>query len=133
SIFKQLRKRAPCLLFIDEIDSVGKRRSDGSSSVENDSANTLNELLTQLDGLGSSAGIVIIGATNRIDVLDPALVRAGRFDLHITVPAPDQMARERILLVSARDVEIAPDVDFATVARGTPGFSGADLATLVNE
>ncbi len=133
AIFKQLRKAAPCILFIDEIDSIGKRRSDTSGSVENDSANTLNELLTQLDGLTTSAGIIVIGATNRIDVLDPALVRSGRFDMHITVPAPDQRAREAILSVSARDVEIGPDVDFAMLARGTPGFSGADLATLVNE
>jgi cell division protease FtsH len=133
SMFKKLRKAAPCILFIDEIDSVGRKRSESSSAVENDSANTLNELLTQLDGLASAQGIVVIGATNRIDVLDPALIRAGRFDLHITVPAPDMKARESILKVSARNVQIGPDVDFRIVARGTPGFSGADLATLVNE
>jgi cell division protease FtsH len=133
SMFKRLRKAAPCILFIDEIDSVGRKRSEASSAVENDSANTLNELLTQLDGLSSARGIVVIAATNRIDVLDPALIRAGRFDLHITVPAPDMKARESILKVSARGVKIGADVDFSVLARGTPGFSGADLATLVNE
>ncbi|WP_173050975.1 AAA family ATPase [Bosea sp. ANAM02] len=133
SMFKKLRKAAPAILFIDEIDSLGKKRSSSSSSVENDSANTLNELLTQLDGLTSGSGIVIIGATNRVEVLDPALIRAGRFDMHVIVPSPDQKARTEILKVASRDVELADDVDFATIARGTSGFSGADLAILVNE
>lgn len=133
SMFKKLRKAAPAILFIDEIDSLGKKRSSSSSSVENDSANTLNELLTQLDGLASGSGIVIIGATNRVEVLDPALIRAGRFDMHVVVPAPDQKARTEILKVASRNVELADDVDFVTIARGTPGFSGADLAILVNE
>lgn len=133
AMFKKLRKAAPAILFIDEIDSLGKKRSSGSSSVENDSANTLNELLTQLDGLASGSGIVVIGATNRVEVLDPALIRAGRFDMHVVVPAPDQKARTEILKVASRNVELADDVDFVAIARGTPGFSGADLAILVNE
>jgi cell division protease FtsH len=133
AMFKKLRKAAPAILFIDEIDSLGKKRASGSSSVENDSANTLNELLTQLDGLASGSGIVVLAATNRVDVLDPALVRAGRFDMHVVVPSPDQKARTEILKVASRDVELADDIDFVKIARGTPGFSGADLAILVNE
>ena len=132
-IFKQLRKRSPAILFIDEIDSVGRARSQGSSAVENDAAATLNQLLTELDGLSGKADIVVIAATNRPDVLDPALVRSGRFDLRVQVPNPDMVAREAILGIHARSRTLANDVDLATVARGTPGLSGADLANLVNE
>ncbi len=132
-IFKQLRKRAPAILFIDEIDSVGRTRAQGSSAVENDSASTLNQLLTELDGLDAMKGVVVIGATNRVDVLDPALVRAGRFDQKIQVPNPDLGARESILAIHAGSRRLSDDVDLLTMARGTPGFSGADLATLVNE
>jgi cell division protease FtsH len=128
-MFDEARKNAPCIIFIDEIDAVGRRRGGGNDEREQ----TLNQLLVEMDGFETSEGIILIAATNRPDVLDPALLRPGRFDRQVEVPNPDVMGREAILKVHVRKVPLAPDVNLKTVARGAPGFSGADLMNLVNE
>ena len=131
-MFEQAKKNAPCIIFVDEIDAVGRKR--GSSMGGNDERDqTLNAMLVEMDGFNDNQGIIVIAATNRVDVLDAALTRPGRFDRQIQVPNPDFVGREKILKVHARKVPIGPDVDIKTVAKGTPGFSGADLANLVNE
>jgi cell division protease FtsH len=132
-MFDQAKKNAPCIIFIDEIDAVGRHRGAGLGGGNDEREQTLNQLLVEMDGFESNEGIILIAATNRPDVLDPALLRPGRFDRQITVPNPDVVGRERILRVHIKKVPIAPDVDLRTIARGTPGFSGADLANLVNE
>ncbi|MDB5451658.1 MAG: cell division protein FtsH, partial [Caulobacteraceae bacterium] len=123
----------PCIIFIDEIDAVGRHRGAGLGGGNDEREQTLNQLLVEMDGFESNEGIILIAATNRPDVLDPALLRPGRFDRQVVVPNPDINGRERILRVHAKNVPLAADVDVKTVARGTPGFSGADLANLVNE
>jgi len=131
-MFEQAKKNAPCIIFVDEIDAVGRKR--GSSMGGNDERDqTLNAMLVEMDGFNDNQGIIVIAATNRVDVLDSALTRPGRFDRQITVPNPDFVGREKILKVHTRKVPIGPDVNIRTVAKGTPGFSGADLANLVNE
>ncbi len=132
-MFEQAKKNAPCIIFIDEIDAVGRHRGAGLGGGNDEREQTLNQLLVEMDGFEANEGIIIIAATNRPDVLDPALLRPGRFDRQIVVPLPDVMGREKILKVHVRKVPLAPDVDLKTVARGTPGFSGADLMNLVNE
>jgi cell division protease FtsH len=132
-MFEQAKKNAPCIIFIDEIDAVGRHRGAGLGGGNDEREQTLNQLLVEMDGFESNEGIILIAATNRPDVLDPALLRPGRFDRQIVVPNPDIIGREKILRVHVRKVPLAPDVDLKTVARGTPGFSGADLANLVNE
>jgi len=132
-MFEQAKKNSPCIIFIDEIDAVGRHRGAGLGGGNDEREQTLNQLLVEMDGFESNEGVIIIAATNRPDVLDPALLRPGRFDRQIVVPAPDVLGREKILLVHSRKVPLAPDVDIKTVARGTPGFSGADLMNLVNE
>ena len=132
-MFDQAKKNAPCIIFIDEIDAVGRHRGAGLGGGNDEREQTLNQLLVEMDGFEANEGIIIIAATNRPDVLDPALLRPGRFDRQITVPNPDVLGREKILRVHMRKVPVAPDVDPRTIARGTPGFSGADLANLVNE
>ncbi len=132
-MFDQAKKNAPCIIFIDEIDAVGRHRGAGLGGGNDEREQTLNQLLVEMDGFEANEGIIIIAATNRPDVLDPALLRPGRFDRQITVPNPDVVGREKILRVHMRKVPVAPDVDPRTIARGTPGFSGADLANLVNE
>ncbi|MCP8941149.1 AAA family ATPase [Alsobacter sp. SYSU M60028] len=132
-LFKEARKRAPCILFIDEIDSLGKKRGAGGSAADREYDTTLNQLLVEMDGFQGSDGVIVVGATNRTDVLDPALLRPGRFDRHVHVGLPDVGGREAILRVHAARVKLGPDVDLRTVAKGTPGFSGAELANLVNE
>ncbi|HRD76163.1 MAG TPA: ATP-dependent zinc metalloprotease FtsH, partial [Hyphomicrobiaceae bacterium] len=132
-MFEQAKKNAPCIIFIDEIDAVGRHRGAGLGGGNDEREQTLNQLLVEMDGFEANEGIIIIAATNRPDVLDPALLRPGRFDRQITVPAPDVIGREKILRVHMRKVPLAPDVDAKVIARGTPGFSGADLANLVNE
>lgn len=132
-LFKDARKHAPCIIFIDEIDSVARRRGGGSSDVSREQDTTLNQLLTEMNGFKSRDGIVVIGATNRLDVLDPALTRPGRFDRHVFVNNSDMDGRKAILEVHIKGKPIADDVDLMIVARGTPGFSGADLENLVNE
>ena len=132
-MFDQAKKNAPCLVFIDELDAVGRHRGAGLGGGNDEREQTLNQLLVEMDGFESNEGVILIAATNRPDVLDPALLRPGRFDRQITVPNPDVLGRERILRVHMRKVPLAPDVDPKVVARGTPGFSGADLANLVNE
>ena len=132
-MFEQAKKNAPCIIFIDEIDAVGRHRGAGLGGGNDEREQTLNQLLVEMDGFEANEGIIIIAATNRPDVLDPALLRPGRFDRQITVPNPDVVGREKILRVHMRKVPVAPDVDAKTIARGTPGFSGADLANLVNE
>jgi cell division protease FtsH len=132
-MFDQAKKNAPCLVFIDELDAVGRHRGAGLGGGNDEREQTLNQLLVEMDGFESNEGVILIAATNRPDVLDPALLRPGRFDRQITVPNPDVLGREKILRVHMRKVPLAPDVDARTVARGTPGFSGADLANLVNE
>ena len=132
-MFEQAKKNAPCIIFIDEIDAVGRHRGAGLGGGNDEREQTLNQLLVEMDGFEVNEGIIIIAATNRPDVLDPALLRPGRFDRQIVVPLPDIIGREKILKVHARKVPMAPDVDLKTVARGTPGFSGADLMNLVNE
>ena len=131
-MFEQAKKNAPCIIFVDEIDAVGRKR--GSSMGGNDERDqTLNAMLVEMDGFNDNQGIIVIAATNRVDVLDAALTRPGRFDRQIQVPNPDFVGREKILKVHSRKVPIGPDVNIKTVAKGTPGFSGADLANLVNE
>ncbi|MDX2205807.1 MAG: ATP-dependent zinc metalloprotease FtsH [Hyphomicrobiaceae bacterium] len=132
-MFDQAKKNAPCIIFIDEIDAVGRHRGAGLGGGNDEREQTLNQLLVEMDGFEANEGIIIIAATNRPDVLDPALLRPGRFDRQIVVPNPDVGGREKILRVHMRKVPLAPDVDARTIARGTPGFSGADLANLVNE
>jgi cell division protease FtsH len=132
-MFEQAKKNAPCIIFIDEIDAVGRHRGAGLGGGNDEREQTLNQLLVEMDGFEANEGIIIIAATNRPDVLDPALLRPGRFDRQIMVPNPDVGGREKILRVHMRKVPLAPDVDPKVIARGTPGFSGADLANLVNE
>jgi cell division protease FtsH len=132
-MFEQAKKNAPCIVFIDEIDAVGRHRGAGLGNGNDEREQTLNQLLVEMDGFEANEGIIIIAATNRPDVLDPALLRPGRFDRQVVVPRPDIVGREKILLVHMKKVPLAPDVDPRTIARGTPGFSGADLANLVNE
>ncbi len=132
-MFEQAKKHAPCIVFIDEIDAVGRQRGAGLGGGNDEREQTLNQLLVELDGFETGVGVIVIAATNRPDVLDPALLRPGRFDRQVVVPLPDIRGREQILLVHMRKVPIAPDVRADILARGTPGFSGADLANLVNE
>ncbi len=132
-MFEQGKKNAPCILFIDEIDAVGRHRGAGLGGGNDEREQTLNQLLVEMDGFEANEGVILIAATNRPDVLDPALLRPGRFDRQVTVPNPDVNGREKILKVHMRKVPLAQDVDARVIARGTPGFSGADLANLVNE
>ncbi len=132
-MFEQAKKNAPCIVFIDEIDAVGRSRGVGYGGGNDEREQTLNQLLVEMDGFEANEGIIIIAATNRPDVLDPALLRPGRFDRQVQVPNPDIKGREKILGVHARKVPLGPNVDLRIIARGTPGFSGADLANLVNE
>ena len=132
-MFEQAKKNAPCIVFIDEIDAVGRSRGVGFGGGNDEREQTLNQLLVEMDGFEANEGIIIVAATNRRDVLDPALLRPGRFDRQIHVPNPDIKGREKILTVHARKVPLGPDVDLRLIARGSPGFSGADLANLVNE
>ncbi|WP_296612086.1 ATP-dependent zinc metalloprotease FtsH [Sphingomonas sp.] len=132
-MFEQAKKSAPCIVFIDEIDAVGRHRGAGLGNGNDEREQTLNQLLVEMDGFEANEGIIIIAATNRPDVLDPALLRPGRFDRRVTVPLPDIEGRVQILQVHMKKVPLAPDVDARTLARGTPGMSGADLANLVNE
>ena len=132
-MFEQGKKNAPCIIFIDEIDAVGRHRGAGLGGGNDEREQTLNQLLVEMDGFESNEGVIIVAATNRPDVLDPALLRPGRFDRQVVVPNPDILGREQILKVHLRKVPLAPNVDPKIIARGTPGFSGADLANLVNE
>lgn len=132
-LFNQGKKNAPCIIFIDEIDAVGRHRGAGLGGGHDEREQTLNQLLVEMDGFESNEGVILVSATNRPDVLDPALLRPGRFDRQVVVPLPDVRGREKILAVHARKVPLAEDVDFAVIARGTPGFSGADIENLVNE
>ena len=132
-LFEQGKKHAPCIIFIDEIDAVGRHRGAGLGGGHDEREQTLNALLVEMDGFESNEGVILIAATNRPDVLDPALTRPGRFDRQVVVPNPDIKGREGILKVHAKDIPVSDDVDLWVVARGTPGFSGADLANLVNE
>jgi cell division protease FtsH len=132
-MFEQAKKHAPCIVFIDEIDAVGRQRGAGLGGGNDEREQTLNQLLVEMDGFEGAMGVIVIAATNRPDVLDPALMRPGRFDRQVVVPLPDIRGREQILLVHMRKVPLAPDVKADIIARGTPGFSGADLANLVNE
>ena len=132
-MFEQGKKSAPCIIFIDEIDAVGRHRGAGLGGGNDEREQTLNQMLVEMDGFESNEGVILIAATNRPDVLDPALLRPGRFDRQVVVPNPDVAGREKILRVHMRKVPLASDVDPKTIARGTPGFSGADLANLVNE
>jgi len=132
-MFEQAKKNAPCIIFIDEIDAVGRHRGAGLGGGNDEREQTLNQLLVEMDGFEANEGIILIAATNRPDVLDPALLRPGRFDRQVVVPNPDIIGREKILKVHVRKVPLAPNVDLKVVARGTPGFSGADLMNLVNE
>ncbi|MDF3072797.1 MAG: ftsH 1 [Alphaproteobacteria bacterium] len=132
-MFEQAKKNAPCIIFIDEIDAVGRHRGAGLGGGNDEREQTLNQLLVEMDGFEANEGVILIAATNRPDVLDPALLRPGRFDRQVTVPNPDVAGREKILKVHMRKVPLAPDVEPKIIARGTPGFSGADLANLVNE
>ena len=132
-MFEQAKKHAPCIIFSDEIDAVGRQRGAGLGGGNDEREQTLNQLLVEMDGFEGTAGVIVIAATNRPDVLDPALLRPGRFDRQVVVPLPDIRGREQILMVHMRKVPVAPDVKADIIARGTPGFSGADLANLVNE
>ena len=132
-MFEQAKKHAPCIIFIDEIDAVGRKRGAGMGGGNDEREQTLNQLLVEMDGFEGSEGVIVIAATNRPDVLDPALLRPGRFDRQVVVPLPDVRGREKILIVHMRKVPLGDDVKPALLARGTPGFSGADLANLVNE
>jgi cell division protease FtsH len=132
-LFEEGRKNAPCILFIDEIDAVGRHRGAGLGSGHDEREQTLNQLLVEMDGFDTGEGVIVIAATNRVDVLDPALLRPGRFDRTVVVPLPDVRGRERILAIHASKVKLAPNVNLITIAKGTPGFSGADLQNLVNE
>jgi len=132
-MFETAKKHAPCIIFIDEIDAVGRQRGAGLGGGNDEREQTLNQMLVEMDGFESGQGVIVIAATNRPDVLDPALLRPGRFDRQVVVPLPDIRGREQILKVHMRKVPLAPNVDATVLARGTPGFSGADLANLVNE
>src|SRR5499433_871777 len=132
-LFEQGKKHAPCIIFMDEIDAVGRRRGAGLGGGHDEREQTLNQLLVEMDGFETNDGVILIAATNRPDVLDPALLRPGRFDRQVVVPRPDVKGREEILRVHARRIPLAPNVELKVLARGTPGFSGADLANLVNE
>jgi cell division protease FtsH len=132
-MFEQAKKSAPCIIFMDEIDAVGRRRGAGLGGGNDEREQTLNQLLVEMDGFQANAGVILIAATNRPDVLDPALLRPGRFDRQVVVSNPDVRGREQILAVHTRRVPLAPDVELSSLARGTPGFSGADLMNLVNE
>jgi cell division protease FtsH len=132
-MFEQAKKNAPCIVFIDEIDAVGRHRGSGYGGGNDEREQTLNQLLVEMDGFEANEGVILLAATNRQDVLDPALLRPGRFDRQVHVPNPDIKGREKILNVHARKTPLGPDVDLRIIARGTPGFSGADLANLVNE
>nr|WP_183450919.1 ATP-dependent zinc metalloprotease FtsH [Microvirga lupini] len=132
-LFEQARKKAPCLIFIDEIDAIGRKRGGGGSAADREFEATLNQLLVEMDGFNTTAGVIVIGATNRVDVLDPALLRPGRFDRQVHIGLPDICGREAILNVHARNVRMADGVSLAAIAKGTPGFSGADLGNLLNE
>ncbi len=132
-MFEQGKKNAPCIIFIDEIDAVGRHRGAGLGGGNDEREQTLNQLLVEMDGFEANAGVIIVAATNRPDVLDPALLRPGRFDRQVTVPNPDIIGREKILKVHIKKIKVSPKLDVRVIARGTPGFSGADLANLVNE
>ena len=132
-MFEQGKKHAPCIIFIDEIDAVGRSRGAGLGGGNDEREQTLNQLLVEMDGFDTNEGIILIAATNRPDVLDPALLRPGRFDRQVVVPNPDIIGREAILKVHVKKINTGPDVKLRTIARGTPGFSGADLANLINE
>ena len=132
-MFEQGRRNAPCIIFIDEIDAVGRSRGAGLGGGNDEREQTLNQILVKMDGFDTQEGIILVAATNRPDVLDPALLRPGRFDRQVVVPNPDIIGREAILKVHTKKISMAPDVDIRTIARGTPGFSGADLANIVNE
>jgi cell division protease FtsH len=132
-MFEQAKKHAPCIVFIDEIDAVGRHRGAGLGGGNDEREQTLNQLLVEMDGFEANEGVILIAATNRPDVLDPALLRPGRFDRQVVVPNPDVLGREKILQVHMKKVRMGPDVDAKVIARGTPGFSGADLANIVNE
>ena len=131
-MFEQGKKNSPCIIFIDEIDAVGRSRGAGLGGGNDEREQTLNQLLVEMDGFDTNEGVIIIAATNRPDVLDPALLRPGRFDRQVVVSNPDIIGREKILKVHVKKIKMAPDVNLRTIARGTPGFSGADLANLVN-
>jgi cell division protease FtsH len=132
-LFEQGKKNAPCIIFIDEIDAVGRHRGAGLGGGHDEREQTLNQLLVEMDGFETNEGVILISATNRPDVLDPALMRPGRFDRQVVVPRPDVRGREEILKVHVRKIPLDRDVDLSVIARATPGFSGADLANLVNE
>nr|WP_025316611.1 ATP-dependent zinc metalloprotease FtsH [Gilliamella apicola] len=132
-LFEQARKHAPCIIFIDEIDAVGRKRGAGSMGGHDEREQTLNQMLVEMDGFETNSGIIIIAATNRVDILDPALLRPGRFDRQVQIGLPDMKGREQILAVHVRKIPLGPDVDLSVLARGTPGYSGAELANLVNE
>ena len=132
-LFEQGKKNSPCIIFIDEIDAVGRSRGAGLGGGNDEREQTLNQLLVEMDGFSPNEGVIVVAATNRPDVLDPALLRPGRFDRHVVVPTPDINGREKILASHAENVELSKDVDLRSIARGTPGFTGADLANLVNE
>lgn len=132
-MFEQAKKHAPCIVFIDEIDAVGRHRGAGLGGGNDEREQTLNQLLVEMDGFEANEGVILIAATNRPDVLDPALLRPGRFDRQVVVPNPDVLGREKILNVHVKKIRVGPDVDTKIIARGTPGFSGADLANIVNE
>jgi cell division protease FtsH len=133
SLFKKARAKAPCIIFIDEIDAAGRKRHNIAGSAEMEHDQTLNQILVEMDGFGSSEGVVVLAATNRMDVLDPALTRAGRFDRHVNIPRPDIKGRRAILEVHLKDRLLAPEVNLADIAKSTPGLVGADLANIVNE
>jgi cell division protease FtsH len=132
-LFAEARKRAPAIIFVDEIDAIGQRRGGAGAVANDEREQTLNQLLSEMDGFDVMQGIVVLGATNRPEILDPALLRPGRFDRQVTIPLPNVAERAAILAVHCRDKQLGPDVDLDAVARGTPGFSGADLANLANE
>ncbi len=132
-MFSQAKQHAPCIIFVDEIDAVGRRRGTGVTQTNDEREQTLNQLLVELDGFDTGEGIIVLAATNRPDILDPALLRPGRFDRQILLSNPDIAGRQQILKVHLRNVPVSADVDVSVIARGTPGFSGADLANLVNE
>ena len=132
-LFEQAKQNSPCIIFMDEIDAVGRQRGAGLGGGHDEREQTLNQLLVEMDGFDSKSGIIMLAATNRADILDPALLRPGRFDRQIVVDRPDLPGREKILRVHTRGKPLGPDVQIATIARGTPGFTGADLANLVNE
>lgn len=132
-LFEQARKNAPCIIFIDEIDAVGRKRGAGMSGGHDEREQTLNQMLVEMDGFEANSGVIVIAATNRVDVLDPALLRPGRFDRQVQIGLPDMQGREQILKVHVNKVPLAKDVNLSVLARGTPGYSGADLANLVNE